>query len=722
MICQQCGKKNDSDAVFCVYCSQPLFIRCPSCSTQNPGDARFCKKCRTEIGEISEAVQVSRLQDLRDSAPKGLQEKMRQAEAEIEGQRKPVTILFTDIVGSTAIAEKLDPEVWKEIVVGAHKRVGEAIYRYEGTIAQLLGDGVLAFFGAPITHEDDPIRAVRSAIEIQASVEEYGRELRGTIDDFQMRIGINTGSVVIGEVGTDRHMEYLAIGDAVNVAARLQSAAEPEEVVLSDACARMVSAEFELKDLGEITVKGKTEPIRAYELIGIKAEPETGRGIEGYPTAYVGRAHEVEELQSALIALCGGHGQIVTMMGDAGIGKTRLLEEVKATTCGDESDLETTPISPSSIHWLEGRSLSYGGSLSYWTITQLFLADLGLSDGAPRVEIKVELRKRVHALFGDEKADEVLPYLNRLLGLGGDGSTEDDIQSLDGEMLKMRTLRSMSDYFGHASREIPTVLVFEDMHWADPSSLETLEYMLPLTDRVPLMILMLMRIDRDHGSWGIKLKAETDFPHRYREIHLRRLSEGESSDLLEQLLGEAKLPEEIRRTIMVRSEGNPFYLEEVVRHLMEQDLIIQDEGGWHTVEELEEVGIPDTLHGVLLARIDRLEEDVRRTLQMASVIGKSFLYRILEIIAEAEVQLDAHLSQLQRLDLVRERARIPELEYMFKHTLTQEAAYNSLLHERRKVFHLKVGEALEELFPDRVEEFSGIMAYHFEAAESNEKA
>jgi oligopeptide transport system substrate-binding protein len=252
--------------------------------------------------------------------------------------------------------------------------------------------------------------------------------------------------------------------------------------------------------------------------------------------------------------------------------------------------------------------------------------------------------------------------------------------------------------------------------------MEALEGLLALTDRMPLMVLMLMRIDRDHGSWGVKLKAEADFPHRTTEIQLRRLSTDDSSSLLEQLLGETRLPDEILRTIMERSEGNPFYLEEVIRHLMETGLIVQDDEGWRATAELEEMRIPDTLQSVLLARIDRLEEDVRRTLQMAAVIGKSFLYRILETISEAEMRLDTHLSQLQRVDIVREKARIPELEYIFKHALTQEAAYNSLLHERRKVFHLKVGEALEELFPDRMDEFSGLMAYHFETAEAHEKA
>ncbi|MCJ7569823.1 MAG: ABC transporter substrate-binding protein [Anaerolineales bacterium] len=722
LICANCSNENPADAGFCQKCGQPLMLDCATCGRSNTHEALFCRHCGTRLDGVSVPGSESRLRSLQETAPQELREKIKAARTEIEGERKPVTILFTDIVGSTAIAEKLDPEVWKEIVVGAHRRVGKAVYRYEGTIAQLLGDGVLAFFGAPITHEDDPIRAVHAAMDIQESVKDYTQELGSTVDNFQMRIGISTGTVVIGEIGTDMHVEYLAIGDAVNVAARLQSAAEPGKVVVSKPCARLVSAKFELKDLGEIAVKGKAEPLQAFELISVKAEPETGRGVEGLPTPYVGRAQEVEKLQSSLLALCDGHGQIVTVMGDAGIGKTRLLEEVKAITCETEGDREATKISPSSIRWLEGRALSYGGSLSYWTITQLLLADLGLSDGAPQVKIKVALRQRVRELFGEAKCEQALPYLAHILGLKGEGEAEEHIQSLDGETLKKRMLKSVSDYFSHVADEGPTVLVFEDMHWADPSSLEALESLLPLTDRVPLMILMLMRVERDHGSWGVKLKVETDFPHRTTEIYLRSLSEGDSSSLLEQLLGATKLPEEIWRTIMERSEGNPFYLEEVVRHLMERDLIVEDEEGWRATKELEAMSIPDTLQGVLLARIDRLEEDVRRTLQMAAVIGKSFLYRILETIAEAEVQLDTHLSQLQRVDLVREKARIPELEYIFKHTMTQEAAYNSLLHERRKVFHLKVGEALEELFPDRVDEFSGLMAYHFEAAEAREKA
>ncbi len=334
---------------------------CASCGTSNEPEATFCKRCGTSLDGVTDPESDSRLKSLETTAPKELKEKLHAAGAESNGERKPVTILFTDIVGSTAIAEKLDPEVWKEIVVGAHRCVGKAVYRYEGTIAQLLGDGVLAFFGAPITHEDDPSRAVRAAMDIQESIKAYAQELGSIVDDFQMRVGISTGTVVIGEIGTDMHMEYLAIGDVVNVAARLQSVAEPGKVVVSEPCARLVSADFELKDLGEISLKGKAETLQVFELIGVKKEPEASRGIEGLPTPYVGRDLEVEKLQSSLLALCAGHGQIVTVMGDAGIGKTRLLEEVKAITYEAEGDGEAAPSSPASNRWLEGRALSYGG-------------------------------------------------------------------------------------------------------------------------------------------------------------------------------------------------------------------------------------------------------------------------------------------------------------------------------------------------------------------------
>jgi hypothetical protein len=324
-----------------------------------------------------------------------------------------------------------------------------------------------------------------------------------------------------------------------------------------------------------------------------------------------------------------------------------------------------------------------GSSLSFWPITQLILADLGLSDGDAEVKVKAALRRRVSDLLGDD-SNEFLPFLFHILGLKHDETDRDIFQTLDGETVKHQITRSVRRYFTRVAEREPTV--------------------------------------RDHGSWKAKLKAETDYGHRYTDIHLKRLSKNDSEQLVDHLLEVADLPDDVRRLIMDRSEGNPFYLEEIIRNLIDQGVLVHDGATWRATKEIAQVSIPDSLHGVLQARIDRLGEDVRSTLQLAAVIGKSFLYRILESITEAERELDAHLAQLQRVDLVREKTRRPELEYIFKHSLTQEAAYGSLLIERRREFHLKVGEAIEHLFADRVEDLLGLLAHHFFRAEELEKA
>jgi len=659
-----------------------------------------------------------------------------------EGERKPVTILFTDIVGSTAIAGRLDPEEWREVVSGAHRRVSEAVVRYEGTVAQLLGDGVLALFGAPVAHEDDPVRAVRAALDIQAAIAAYARELAGYVDDFAMRIGIHTGEVVVGEVGSEQHAEYLAVGDAVNLAARLQAAAAPGKALVSESTARLVRQTFELASLGEITVKGKTAPVAVYEVVGRRAAPTRTRGLPPHPSPVtsgvsggrpaeappesrarlagllalrsplVGREAELAVLTGALEGLCEGHGAIVTLLGEAGIGKSRLVDEAHGWA---DSNLCQPP------HWLEGRALSYGAGFSYWTITQLLKADLGLSDGDPEVRARVALRRRLNALFGGEAA-EVLPYLAHLLGLKLEGEGAERLAALDSETLKHQVLVCVRRYFETLAERQPLVLVCEDLHWADPSTLDALGELLALTDHVPLLLLLVGRSERQHGSWRLKVRAETEYAHRYAEIVLRPLAGGDSGRLVDNLLDAPGLAEPLRRLLLERAEGNPFYLEELVASLVEQGVLVREGDAWQVKAPIESLSIPDTVQGVILARIDRLEEDVRGTLQMASVIGRSFLYRLLQAIAEAERQLDRHLVILQRADLVREKAVRPELEYVFKHSLAQEAAYHSLLLERRRELHRRVGEALEALFADRQEQFYGLLAHHFDLAEQAERA
>lgn len=706
MICSQCGYENDLDATFCENCGSNLTTLCPECGTSLKPGVGFCKKCGARISKPSRTLENSeRLAVLQKAAPAELKEKIRAVSTEIEGERKPVTILFTDIVGSTAHAEKLDPEEWMEIVAGAHRRVSQAIYRYEGTIAQLLGDGVLAFFGAPVTHEDDPLRAVRAALDIQMMITEYERELSGYLEHFQMRIGLNTGTVVVGNLGSDLHMEYLAVGDAVNLAARLQSAAGPGGVLISESTARLVKASIELQPLGEITVKGKAEPVNVYQVLKEKAVPESGRGYVELRSPLVGRDEELAVLHATLMSLANGHGQIVAIIGEAGIGKSRLIEEVRQFPSEVFKNL----------HWIEGRALSYGQSLSFWIIRQLLFSDLGLSDGDPEARIRAALKKRASELFA-ERAAEVLPYLLHLSGVRLEGEQAQRISILDGETLKRQILITIRQYFECLARVRPSVAIFEDLHWIDPSSLEALEQLLGVTDHAPLMLLLISRLEREHPAWGIKLKAETEYAHRYNEIQLKGLSGNEQNQLMDNLLAVADFPEGFRRLILERAEGNPFYLEEIVRSLIDQGALLHEGDTWQTAGELQKLSIPDTLQGILLARIDRLQEDVRRTLQLASVIGKSFLFKLLEAIAEAESRLESHLAMLQRMDLVREKAYYPELEYIFKHSMTQEAAYNSLLLERRREFHQRVGLALEQLFAERKEQFLGLLAHHFEAA------
>jgi ABC-type oligopeptide transport system substrate-binding subunit/class 3 adenylate cyclase len=718
--CNNCAFENPEDAKFCQNCGNPLMLPCPACNTLNSAGVKFCKNCGHALTETTTTDQEPRLKALKDAAPKILQEKLRAAKSEIDGERKPVTILFADIVGSTAMAEQLDPEEWKEIVNGTHQRLSEAIYRYEGTIAQLLGDGLLAFFGAPVTHEDDPIRAVLAAIAIQDAIQNYEEELTGLLDQFKIRIGINSGTVVIGDIGSDLHVEYLAIGDAVNIAARLQSAAEPGKVLLSDSSSRLVKSAFDLHELGEIDLKGREGTLSAFEVIQPKPVLESQRGIEGLHSPLIGRQHEMNQLNQAFSELCEGRGQIIALMGEAGIGKSRLLEETRiifdAKRC-----TEVQSEKPTVIRWLEGRALSYGSGLPFWPITQVLLSDLGLSDGDPKIRIRTSLNRRVEDLFGNE-SNKVLPFLVHLLGVRQSDEDQAQVDRLDSETLKHQIVISLEKYLEKVSLIEPTALIIEDLHWADPSTIDTLDHLLRLTDRIPLMILLVMRVDREHGSHQLKMKSESEYAYRFSEIELKRLSSNDSDELINQLLEVAEFPQKIRDLILSRSDGNPFYLEEIIRNLIDEGVIIRQEDTWQAISDVSEVSIPETLHGVLLARIDRLEEEVRSTLQVASVIGKSFLYRLLEAISEAEMKLETHLTALQRADLVREKSRWPELEYMFKHSLTQEAAYESLLVERRKRFHLQVGEAIESLFPDRQEEFLGLLAHHFECAGEGVKA
>jgi ABC-type oligopeptide transport system substrate-binding subunit/class 3 adenylate cyclase len=703
-----------------------------------PASARFCDACGAQVG--APPVEVAkeptppdkvgeRLQRL---VPKEYAKRLLATRGQVSAERRMVTILFSDVNGSTAMAEALDPEDVMEIMDGAFDVLIEPIYRYEGTLARLMGDAILAFFGAPIAHEDDPERACRAALEIVEGAQAYGEKLqreRG-ISGFNVRVGINTGLVVVGEVGSDLRVEYTAMGDAINLAARMESAAEPGTILITEDTHRLIAPLFETEALGPLQVKGKAEPVSVYRVLAAKAAPGKVRGIAGLESPLVGRDAELAALRGAVERLEKGVGGVVTVVGEAGIGKSRLVEEVQketsagATHFGGASHLGHP-------RWVEARCLSYGTSIAYLLWLDVLRGLLGVAVEEGPEDVREALRERVRALSADRLdngfnpvEEMVYPYLARLMSLPVEPELEARLRDLEGEQLKASTFQAVERLLQAAARERPLVLVLEDLHWADPTSLELLEQLLTLTDRASLLLICIFRPRRECGCWQIREVAARDYPHRHTDVWLEPLSSAEGEVLVSNLLRAEGIPAWFRERILNVAEGNPFFVEEVLRGLIDQGVVVAEgvTGRWRVVEAAATVRLPETLQGALVARIDRLQEDTKRILQMAAVIGRIFLYRVLEAIAAEERELDQRLLTLQREEMIRERARIPELEYIFKHELTREAAYNGLLKRERRAFHRQVAGALERLFPERVEELLGLLAYHWERAGDAERA
>jgi len=631
----------------------------------------------------------------------------------VAGERRIVTMLFSDVKGSTPMAEQLDPEDVLEIMDGAFDVLIEPITRYEGALARLMGDGILAFFGAPIAHEDDAERACRAALEILEGARGYAERLeveRG-ISGFNVRVGIHTGLVVVGEVGSDLRVEYTAMGDAVNTASRMETAAEPGTVLITEDTHRLIAPLFDTEALGPMEVRGKVESVSVYRVLSAKAVAGKARGSEGLESPLVGRDAVFGALREVLERPQAGVGGIVTVVGEAGIGKSRLVAELRKEA------------GPLGARWVEGRCLSYGESMAYLPWVGMLHGLLGVSAEDAPAEMREALRGWVEGLCPDH-SDEVYPYLGRMMSLPLEEEVEERLAALEPEGLKVLTFRAVERVLETAAGEGPVVLVVEDLHWADASSLELLEQVLALTDRCALLLICAFRPYRDHGCWGIREIASRLYDHRYTDMRLQPLSTMDSEALVRNLLHVEALPRLLRMRILDHAEGNPFYVEEVIRSLIDSEVIVYDEGTeqWQSTRRVDDITIPDTLQGVLMARIDRLEEEARRVLQMASVIGRIFLHRVLAAIAEETRELDARLLTLQREEMIREQARVPELEYIFKHHLTQEAAYNGLLRRERRLFHRQVAEALERLFPDRIEEQLGLLAHHWEGTGEREKA
>ncbi|MGH8067245.1 MAG: adenylate/guanylate cyclase domain-containing protein [Candidatus Entotheonellia bacterium] len=705
MECPQCGYTNRTEARFCEACGTPFSRHCPSCQQEVRPGAKFCDQCGYALSAAAPPDTAAPLKEaiidrfharLPDYTPRHLTEKILASKSAMEGERKQVTVLFADIAGFTAFSERLDPEEVHLLMDGCFARLTEAVHRYEGTINQYTGDGIMALFGAPIAHEDHPQRALLAALAIQEAVQAYGERLqRDKGIDMRLRIGVNTGLVVVGRIGDNLRMDYTAQGDTTNLAARLQALAEPGTILVSEPTYRLTHGYFTFRSLGARQIKGHT-PVQVFEVSG----RQVGRSridiaAEYGLTSFVGRRRELDLLEALLAKTKGGHGQIVGLVGEAGVGKSRLLLEFRRLLQGEH------------VTYLEGRCLSYGQSILYLPLVDILKRYFAIEDDSDQ-RIKERVINGVEQVGLDAAA--IAPYLSSLLL----GRMDDEmLQELAPEVRRKQTFEALRALLLASSRRQPLVLVVEDLHWLDQPSEAFLTFFGESLGAAPLMLLVTYRPGYQH-RW-----VEKSY---YSRITLQPLSEAESGTLIASVLGGAEIPRDLRELISRKGEGNPLYLEEITRSFLEREIIQREGTGYRLRRALTSSDVPETIQDIIVSRLDRLPEHQKRTIQTAAVIGREFAARLLRRIADIQEQLDDCLSELKNLELIYEKNVFPDLEYIFKHVLTQEAAYNSLLSTRRTQLHTAIGLAIEELHQERLAERYEELAHHFTQGEAWEKA
>jgi len=619
-----------------------------------------------------------------------------------EGERRVVAVLMADVAGSTAIGEQLGPERSKFLFDEVVRLMSEQVERYEGTVAQLLGDSILAVFGAPVAHEDDSERAVRAGLAIQHALEAYSREVAEAYGiDLRARVAVNTGPVLLTPEG-DGAERWNALGDTVNVTARLQALAEESEVTLGPDTAAQVRDSFELEDLGPAELRGRSRPVDTYRVVCER--DRHGRPAEG---PLIGREAELAAVRGAFERVADGIGAIVSVTGEPGIGKSRLVADAVAP----ERDR---------LRMLVGRGLSYTQGFAYWPIRDLLRDWLGVSATTREARVRLDLKAAVHELFGPD--DDRYPFLSNLLGLQEpDPHVAAELRELSREALHRRSLEVVAELLQRLAAQRPLLVVFEDLHWADEGSIQAVEGLLELTEREPLGITLIYRSERDLPSWRVGERARQHYPHRYVEVELRPLPT-EATQALVQALANAPLPEAVADLISLRAGGNPLFVSEALRDLVERGALRRKNGGWELAVDPGSLEVPALVQGILQARLDRLRPEARDVVAVAAVIGRRFGMPLLERVADPAT-LPQALSELQRLELIVEERRRPFPEYRFRHGLVQEAAYAGLTETDRTALHGRVARALEELVGDEPSPSTfALLGRHYSAADDPRKA
>ncbi len=701
--CPRCGQRNALDARTCAHCALPLIKVCAQCGCENPAGFRFCGNCGAPLSPSSLVL---------DAQPAGLAVGWPAAGTAslagaprgkpLEGERRAVTILFTDVVGFTALSERLDPEQVYNIIGQVQQAFLAAIKAHDGWFDKFLGDGLMAIFGAPVAHEDDPARAVRAAIDMQRALRQINEDLDPKLDvNLRLRMGLNAGPVVVSAMDTSMAFNYTPLGDAVNVASRLQAIAEPGSIVVSRAVYDPVRPLFDFTELGTIRVRGRIEPVEIFQVIGPKHLPGQTRGIPGFQAPMVGRDTEYARLREFADAWAArGARALAVVAGEAGIGKSRLTAEFTRGMAG------------MNVRVLESASQAYGQS-AYALFVVLLRTLFGVGPGDRDAEQRIT-DYIAGALDGAATPSDVAPFILHLLAIG---EPADVIRYLDPGQLRQQTFLAVRDVIAAEARRQPLVLIFEDLHWIDNLSADLLQYLITTIGSVPVLFYCTSRVDAQSGSLAQLDRAGQRLPPAaYVRLDLKPLTPHDTEALLGRLLRVAAPSDTLKDLAHRRAEGNPFYLEEILRVLIHSGALREADGHWEASPGLSQSAfeVPRTLQGLIMARVDSLSEEMRTLLQYAAVIGRTFPWPLLQRLVETgDASFEPELQTLRDHDLIAPVDQSGSGEYAFRHVLIQETIYASILQRRRQRMHFQIAAAIESLYADRLDDYTEPLAFQY---------
>jgi class 3 adenylate cyclase/tetratricopeptide (TPR) repeat protein len=689
--CSNCKTENPTGKKFCGDCGAALANLCPKCGVDNPAGKRFCGECGTALGAQAAVASAKKSND----SP--IRVTGTPAPENLEGERKTVTALFADIKGSTELEQDLDPEEARAIVDPALKVMIEAVQRYDGYVVQSTGDGIFALFGAPVAHEDHPQRALYAALRMQEELKRYSGRLReaGGLP-IEARVGVNTGEVVVRSITTgEGQTEYTPIGHTTNLASRIQALAPTGSIAISEPTRKFVEGYFKLEPLGPTRVKGVSEPVNVYEVTGLgplrsRLERAAGRGF----TKFVGRQREMDAMKVAAEQAKAGHGQIVAAIAEPGVGKSRLLFEFKA-------------VAQSGWMLLETLSVSHGKASAFLPVIDLLYGYFKITSDDDTRTRREKVNGKVLTL--DRSLEDTVPYLFALLGIV---EGDDPLAQMDAQARKRRTLDAIKRILIRESLNQPLMLTFEDLHWIDNETQALLNLLADSIATAKMLLLVTYRPEYSH-QWNSRTY--------YTQLRLDPLGRESAEEMLQSLLGDTAELWPLKRLIIEKTEGNPFFMEETVEVLLDDGALIRN-GSVKLVKPMEELKIPPTVQAILVSRIDRLPPSEKDLLQTLAVIGREFAFGLVQrVLAQSEDELNRMLRDLQLAEFIYEKPAAGDVGYIFKHALTQEVAYQSVLVERRKLLHERIGSAMEASFAQSIDDHLGQLAHHYSRSSNTEK-